>query len=142
MSSCYQILRQYKHISRAEKRSLDKHIAQNERKECAKDFYKFAKKVLDDGESQRGAEPAFDVGTAQSYFRNVYHSEHKEFHRPHWLPEAPSPSQPFEDRPFTLRDVEVVIRKARVRSSPSLLNQITYWVPVDVPHYSQPCWIC
>ena len=124
----HRLLRQYKQISRAEQRSVDSTRSRQERKQCAKDLHRFAKKVLDNGGGQHSIAPAFDASTARNYFHDIFREEHREFQQQEWLPEAPSPSHPFDDSPFTLEELKVVIKKTRAKSSPSPFDQITYLV--------------
>ena len=116
------LLRQYQRISRAEKRRSSKHVAHNERSECAKHFNTFARRMLDEEGKQHGVQPCFDAATAQKFF---YHQDYKDFQAPQWLPEAPSP---FLEGPFTLEEFEGVIKRVNVSSAPSPLDQITYRV--------------
>ena len=103
-------------------------MASKERKECARDFRWFAKKTLDGDEGASLSEPSFGADTAETYFRTVYHSDQRSFQTPEWLPVAPSPHHPFDERPFTQHDLEAVIKRSKVRSSPSPLAQVPYLV--------------
>ena len=103
-------------------------MASKERKECARDFRRFAKKILDGGEGASLSEPSFGANTTEAYFRTVYHSDQRSFQTPEWLPVAPSPHLPFDERPFTQHDLEAVIKRSEVRSSPSPLDQVPYLV--------------
>ena len=102
-------LRQYKQISRAEKRALTKSSSQRERGDCARNLNKFAKEILD-GKHQQAA---FDMASAHDYFKNTkyYSSEGKDFNKPHWLPNAPLPTYPFDESPFTMGELEDVIKR-------------------------------
>lgn len=118
------LLRQYKQISRAEKRVTTMKSAQKERRDCAKNVCKFAK----DGKHQQDTEPAFDMASAHDYFKTAYSSEGKEFNQPHWLPNAQPPTYPFDESPFTMGELEGVIKRVRTGAAPSPLDQITYLV--------------
>ena len=126
-SKFHQLLRQYRQITKVQNRRSASNVASRERKECAQDFSRFAKKVLDD-ENTCSTEPAFAANTAENYFRTVYHTDHKVFQQPHWLPDAPTPNHPFDESPFTLSELQGTIKKTRVKSAPSPLDQVTYLV--------------
>ena len=77
-----------------------------------------AKRVLDDGGKQHSNAPVFDASTARRHFHDIFREEDREFQQPHWLPEAPPPSHPFVDSPFTLEKLMLVINKSKVLSQP------------------------
>ena len=58
----------------------------------------------------------------------MYHSDQRSFQTPEWLPVATSPHHPFDERPFTQHDLEAVVKRSKVRSSPSPLDQVPYLV--------------
>ena len=81
--------------------------------------------MLDEEGKQHGVQPCFNAATAQKFF---YHQDYKDFQAPQWLSEAPSPSYPFLEGPFTLEEFEGVIKRVNVSSAPNPLDQITYRV--------------
>ena len=60
-------------MERAEAQAAGKRKASNKRKECAKNFERFARRVLDDESGANDIQPTFDVSEAEEYF--VYHSD-------------------------------------------------------------------
>jgi hypothetical protein len=124
----HQLLRQHRQIARVQNRLSTSFVASRERRECARDFNRFARKVLDGEGSTGSTEPAFGSDTAENYFRTVYHADNKVFQQPQWLPDAPSPRHPFDESPFTLSELQVATKKTRAKSSPSPLDQVTHLV--------------
>lgn len=72
----HQLLRQHRQIRRAQDKTSAANEANKERRECARDLNRFAKKVLDGDENTCGTEPTFGADTANNYFRTVYHADH------------------------------------------------------------------
>lgn len=84
--------------------------------------------MLDQEGSSPKTEPIFDVETVQRYFQEAYSSQEKQFFSPSWLPDVPHPGHPFDEGPLTVEELKKVIKRARVSSSPSSLDQLTYLV--------------
>ena len=143
----HQLIRQYSRVSRAERQSTHYLTALKQRRECARRFHSFAKEVLD-GDGARGEiEPTFDADTAHNFFQEVYSSEPREFQQPQWLPTTLPPVHPFDESPVSMMELEQVIKRVRVRSSPSPLDQVTYKVIRRCPslwpallHLYNMCW--
>ena len=74
------------------------------------------------------AEPEFDAATAESYFREVYHSDPRVFQKPQWLQDAPPPRVPFNDSLFVQGELDIAIKKTKSSSSPSPHDQVPYLV--------------
>ena len=76
-----QIVRQY-HTALKKKRSARKTDISRVRKECARSFWKFVSKILDDDQTASNSKPSFDGPSAQSYFTRVYASDKRAFNTP------------------------------------------------------------
>ena len=79
----HQLLCQHNKESKAQSRILFRSKAQKDRKNCSKNFWRFAAQVLDEDESSDYV--------AGGYFKDVYRSEDREYLQPDWLPSPPSP---------------------------------------------------
>ena len=88
------LLRQHSRLSRESSLRLRQKEARVVRKECHRNFWKFAKNLLDKG-STAHIYPAFSACTAHSFFSEVYKSTPHQFHSPSSLPHAPPPTAPW-----------------------------------------------
>ena len=70
-------------------KGLERKESQKQRKECRKDLYKFAKKILND-DGYTSTEPTFTAAEAEVYFSQVYSTSSATFTRPPWMSEPPS----------------------------------------------------
>ena len=127
----HRFLREYKKVSRAEKRRENKAEASTARIQCAKNFAKFAKQVLDD--DPNNVDPEFDLKTTEQFFSRVYSSTPRVYEQPSWLPNAPPPQHPFQQGAITTLELTKVIQKVRGQAAPSPLDQITYCVIKHCP---------
>ena len=127
-SKFHLLLRQYAQTNRSLCKSVSKNKVEYDRKECAKHFNTFAAKVLDGDDNLLSAEPGFDAATAESYFREVYHSEPRVFQKPQWLQDAPPPRVPFNDSLFVQGELDIAIKKTKSSSSPGPHDQVPYLV--------------
>ena len=93
----HQLLRQYTVIKRAQHHSTESKEAEKQRKECASNFSRVAKEVLDDEGGCRECDPQFDEEVAQKHFEEVYSSGGNTFTCPSWLPLPPPPAHPFDE---------------------------------------------
>ena len=91
----HQLLRQHHQIKRMQEKVQTSNHISKERKQCAQNFSRFSKQLLDGDDTQCRIEPAFGSETAESYFRTVYHVDAKTVQQPSWLPDAPQPHHPF-----------------------------------------------
>ena len=96
------------------------------RRECAKNFWRYAAKILDGKDDS--IKPSFSAKDAEAYFGQVYSSPPREFQRPEWLPPTDPPQQAFDDGPITLSEVKEVIKHAKSSSSPSPTDRVAYKV--------------
>ena len=117
-----------------------------QRKECYKNFWKYAKKVLDD-EDYSKIEPTFNKETADSFFANTYSSKSATFERPHWMKPTVTPIVPLIIDEITNEEIQVVITRSKAGSSPSPIDQIPYKVLKNCPsllpalhHLYNTCW--
>ena len=135
--------------SKTKKASLKTRVnleAKKARSECAKSFWKFAAKILDD-EHSNNVGPAFTSQTAETFFKDIYSSNPRTFQRPDWLPEPPPPTSEFNDIPIANEEISVVIKHTKTSSSPSPIDQVSYQVlkrcPSLLPALSSlynACW--
>ena len=96
----HSLVRAHSRLSKTVKGLERKESQKQQRKECRKDLYKFAKKILND-ESYTSTEPAFTAAEAEAYFSQVYSTSLVTFTRPPWMPEPPSPSTGLDVSAFT-----------------------------------------
>ena len=143
----HKLLRKHQQVTKAEQRSVEMNTARKQRERCAKSFHSFVKEVLDQEDRDKRIDPAFDVALAQSYFRDVYSSDRREFQCPDWLPTASQPLHPFDEGPLTHAELDAVLRRLRAGSSPSPLDQISYQIIRRCPSLRQAllalfnqCW--
>ena len=124
-------LRQFSRARKAERKSLQECDQLKARKECATRFWKFAAQTLDD--TQEDIQPAFDEDSAEEYFVSAYSSEPRVYHRPLWLPTAPSPDVPFVLEDISAGEIQQAIMRTKQHSSPSPYDQIPYVVFKQCP---------
>ena len=93
--------------------------------------WQFASQVLD--ESEPCASPSFTAEKAETFFKEVYDCQQKSFMRPDWLPAPPSPTTPFNNDAITMEELQSVITRSRVKSTPSPHDQIPYSVLKHCP---------
>ena len=71
------------------------------RRLCAKSFWHFAAQILDGDKAS--VYPTFTADEAESFFREVYNCEPREFVWPEWLAVPPSPTTTFNEDPIITR---------------------------------------
>ena len=123
----HKLLRLHSKEKKAQLKSRVRMEALKARKECAKAFWRFAAKILDD-EGENSATPTFSAEAAESHFRKIYSCEAKTYTRPDWLPPPPSPTSHFNEDPISLEEVVGVIRHTKAKSSPSPNDRVSYQV--------------
>ena len=100
---------------------------QYQRKECHKNFWKFAKTTLDD-DSRTSIKPTFAEAEMQEFFATAFKSTPREFQQPAWMPKPKEPQVPFVADEITLEEIDAVIKRSKATSTPSPLDQIPYSV--------------
>ena len=75
----HQYLRQFNKAQRAEKHRLEESQRVRARKECAKNFWKFATQVLEEEGDKNDVQPTFSAATAEEYFSTTYSNQLKTF---------------------------------------------------------------
>ena len=113
-SEFHSLVRAHSRLSKAAKGLERKESQKQQRKECRKDLYKFAKKILND-EAYTSTEPPFTAAEAEAYFNQVYSTSPATFTRPLWMPEPPSPSTGLDVSAFTEEELSLII--SRLNSS-------------------------
>ena len=116
---CHQLLHQHNKESKAQSRILFRSKTQKDRKNCSKNFWRFAAQVLDEDKSSDDVDPKFSADVAEGYFKDVYRSEDREYHQPDWLPSPPSPPQQFTEELCPLTRFKML--SPRLAQSPPLL---------------------
>ena len=129
----YKLLRLHSREKKAQLKTKLRLEAHKARKECAKNFWRFAAKILDDDDTY--VHPTFSVEAAQSYFQKIYSCEPQTFSRPDWLPIPPTPTTHFNDDVITPEEVSEVIGHSKPNSSPSPIDRISYQI---LKHFSFP----
>ena len=141
----YQLIRLHSKTKQEQLRAKVRLEAGKARQECARSFWRFAAKILDDRENS--PEPTFTAENAESYFREVYSSSPREYTRPPWLPATKPPHCAFNDAPITTSEISEVIKRSRSTSSPSPMDRVSYKIlkrcPALLPALSDlynACW--
>ena len=94
------------------------------RRECSRNFWRYAAKVLDrEGES---IAPEFDAQRAEEFFTQVYSADQQHFSLPDWLPLPPSPSVHFNTEAISMQEIVHVVKSTKSRLSASPLDGISY----------------
>ena len=142
----HSLVRAHSHLSKAAKGLERRESQKQQRKECRKDLYKFAKKMLND-EAYTSTEPTFTAAEAEVYFNQVYSTSPATFTRPLWMLEPPSPSTGLDGSAFTEEELSLIISRLNSSSCPSPMDQIPYLVlkkcpsltPALLPVFNS-CW--
>ena len=123
------LLREHSRLKRESSRRLKHKEASIAREECHRNFWRYAKDLLD-GSSTSRVTPVFSASEASFFFTNVYKSSPHHFETPSWLPAAHPPvsNSTMDMSPITLEELSRVIRKSRSSSAPSPLDRISYTI--------------
>ena len=107
----HQCLQQFSRARKAERKSLQECKQLRARRDCAKNFWKFAAQTLD--VNNEDIQPAFQKEAAEEFFTTSYSSEPRVFHQPPWLPTVPSPQQPFTSEDISVAEIQRAIMKSK-----------------------------
>ena len=142
----HSLVRTHSRLSKTAKGLEKKESQKQQRKECRKDLYKFAKKILND-EGYTSTEPTFTAAEAEAYCSQVYSTSPATFTRPLWMPEPSSPSTGLDVIAFTEEELSLIISRLNTSSCPSPMDQIPYLVLKKCPsltpallHVFNSCW--
>ena len=127
----HQYLQQFSRARKAERKSLQECKQLRARRDCAKNFWKFASQTLD--VNNEDIQLAFQKEAAEEFFTTSYSSEPRVFHQPPWLPTVPSPQQPFTSEDISVAEIQRAIMKSKQQSSPGPFDQIPYRVFKQCP---------
>ena len=119
------LLHKHSRLSRDSSHRLQHKEAAVAREECHRNFWQFAKELLD-GDSTVQTSPKFSDSTAHSYFSEIYQSVPHHFQTPSWMPSAPDCS--MDMTPVSEEELTRVIEKSRSSSTPSPIDRISYTV--------------
>ena len=121
------LLRDHSRLKRASARRLQTREATKVRQECHRNFWRFARDLLDDSATSQ-ISPDFSADSAYKFFTEVYNSSDHQFVRPCWMPLPPPPDseRSMDMGPITREELSYVIKRSRASSSPSPLDQISY----------------
>ena len=131
-STFHHLVKRYSKLVQEEKRAQRRRSRQSERRACHRDFWKYAKSVLDD-DSHTGIAPSFSRETAEDFFKSTYSATPKSFDQPDWMPDAPPPTVPFPKGEIMSEEVQRVIRRCKASSTPSPVDQVQYRVLKNCP---------
>ena len=123
------LLRQHSHLKRVSSQKLRHKEAKAVRERCHRNFWGFAKELLDQGATSQ-ITPDFSSRTAHAYFSEVYKSAPYQFQSPSWMP-SPPPPQPdctMEMTPITDEELAQVIKRSRSSSAPSPFDRVSYTI--------------
>ena len=103
----HRLLRLHSKESKLSNKSKANMEARKARSDCAKAFWRFASRLLD--EDEVNVSPAFSVDDAESFFKKVYSCNPKPFSRPEWLPVPSFPHTPFNDDAISFEEIRRVM---------------------------------
>ena len=128
------LLRQHSRLKRDSSNRLQHKEARLAREECHRNFWKFARGILDGGGTSQ-ISPSFSASTAHSYFSEVYQSAPHQFQTPPWMPSPPPPESgsTMDMSPVTAEELAHVIKRSRPSSAPSPLDRISYTIIKKCP---------
>ena len=121
------LLRDHSRLKRKSTRRLQDKEASSAREDCRKHFWRYAKDLLDNSTTSQ-ISPGFSADTAHTFFTKVYESGPHEFECPSWMPSPPPPEagKSMEMTPITEEELSRAIKRSRLSSAPSPLDQISY----------------
>ena len=121
------LLRDHSRLKRASARRLHQKDAKIGREECHRNFWRYAKGLLD-GKATSQTTPEFSATTAHTFFSDVYKSAPHQFQTPPWMPAPPppGPGKAMDMSPISAEELSRVIRKSRSSSAPSPYDHIPY----------------
>ena len=93
---------------------------------CDKNFWGFVSSVFNDKSNSTNVPSHLDMKTVTAHFTETYSSENAHFQRPSSLSEALLPIIPFIEDPISIQEIRQSVKKSRVSSSPSPVDQIPY----------------
>ena len=122
------LLREHSHLKRKSSRRLQDKEASIAREECHRNFWRYAKCLLD-GDTTSQSTPKFSASAAHSFFSEVYMSNPHQFETPSWMSSPPPPVSgcSMDMSPVSPEELTRVIRKSKSSSAPPLL--IGYHTP-------------
>ena len=123
------LVRQHSHLKRVSCNRLKHKEAGLAREQCHRNFWKFAKGLLDGGATSQ-IRPSFSPSTAHSFFSKEYQSAPHHFQTPSWMPLPPLPesSSIMDMSPITTEELAYVIKRTRPSSAPSPFDRISYTI--------------
>ena len=143
----FKLVRQHSSLKKKSQQASLSSAARKARQRCYKNFWRFAKDLLDDNNAARIV-PQFPRETAQDHFTSTYQSQPREYVKPSWMPLPKLPTSEFDTAEISLEEISRVIRKCKTSSSPSPLDQVPYKVFKRCPslsyclkHLFNLCWI-
>ena len=125
--SFHSLVQRYSKLSREAHQAEKKRNRQSERRACHKNFWQYARSVLDE-DGHTSIPPAFTRETAESHYKSTYGATAKSFSQPTWMPSVPTPSVPFVEESITADEVQQVIQKCKATSTPGPVDQMSYRV--------------
>ena len=127
--------RMYSKALKRSRRFGDERMAMKMKKEYNASFWRFASKVLDNDSTSK-VSPNFSLESAERFFSNTYSSTPSTFSQPSWIPTPTEPIECFDTDPIRMDEVISVIKRAKVASSPSPLDAISYKILKRCPSLS------
>lgn len=123
------LLRNHSHLKRESTRRLQDKEARFAREECHRNFWGYAKSLLD-GSASSTISPVFSAAEAHDYFSRIYESSSHCFETPTWMRSSPPPAsgRSMDMTPITMEELSRAIKKSRSSSAPSPLDRISYTI--------------
>ena len=122
-SQWFHLIRRHNQTRLKTLRRSSKQKARNQQIRCDKDFWKFVASVFHDDSSSNLTNSLTTVHDTELHFTKSYSSEPIQFYDPSFLPQVASPMHAFDDSDISIPDVQQSIRKSRLSSSSSPLDQ-------------------
>ena len=123
----YTLIRQHNSIKKKSQRDSDFLKAKHARQCCYKNFWTFAKNLLDDEEATK-VTPQSTEESARQFFSSTYRSRNRFFDKPAWMHTPKPPTFEFDTGEISLDEIRAVIKHSKASSSPSPFDQIPYKV--------------
>ena len=103
--------------------STDVSSSQDMSRNLASSFWKTCQTIFD---ASKKVSPCFSCLAAYDYFKNLLTDRNgSSFSTPSWFPPMPNASVPFATHPPTYQEVNKAIQKAKNRSAPCPLDQVS-----------------
>ena len=123
----FSLVHQHSQLKRKSRESRDANSARRTRHRCHKNFWTFARELLNDEVASKVC-PQFTADEAFSFYSETCKSTSHTFHKPRWMPAPYLPDFELETGEILQEEVRAVIKHCKSGSPPSPIDQIPYQV--------------